>query len=223
MPTITLLKIHAEPPPLRVDRDGTLRVGATRVTLDAILDHFRQGASPEEIARRILILTPADVHTALGYYLRHQAEVDAYLAERARRAGPVPDAVTDRPPPVPATREQPEAKPEQSEEASPRAAPHAPTTDWRLWAEITVAVIVVAAGISWMADPSGNSLPGFLAYLIRFPVTEFLRCFHANDAGGAIYYAALIVFLEILPAVTLGWVLQAFVVMGVGAYRKRKR
>ncbi len=80
------ITLHADPVPLRLDAAGALRVGPSRVTLDVLLHYHRQGMMPEEIARGLDTLTPADVHGALGYYLRHQAEIDAYLRDRAAEA-----------------------------------------------------------------------------------------------------------------------------------------
>jgi hypothetical protein len=37
--------------PLREDPDGTIRVGHSRVTLQAVVDAYQQGASPEEIRK----------------------------------------------------------------------------------------------------------------------------------------------------------------------------
>ena len=37
--------------PLVADAYGTLRVGATRVTLDVVVAAFEQGATPEEIVQ----------------------------------------------------------------------------------------------------------------------------------------------------------------------------
>src|SRR5579871_511968 len=81
--TITL---HAGPVPLCVDDTGTIRVGQSRVTLDVLLQYARMGMSPEEIARGLDTLTLADVHGALAYYFRHQAEVDNYLYRREEEA-----------------------------------------------------------------------------------------------------------------------------------------
>src|SRR5437588_9473797 len=81
--TITL---HADPVPLRVDDTGAIRVGQSRVTLDVLLQYWRLGMKPEEIARGLDTLTLADVHGALAYYLRHQAEMDTYLRQREEEA-----------------------------------------------------------------------------------------------------------------------------------------
>jgi uncharacterized protein (DUF433 family) len=77
--TITL---HADPMPLRVDDTDTIRVGQSRVTLDVLVQYWRTGMKPEEIARGLDTLTLADVHGALAYYFRHQSEMDDYLRRR---------------------------------------------------------------------------------------------------------------------------------------------
>ena len=50
----------ATPPPLRLDSNGTLYVGETRVPLDTVVGVYEMGASPEEIVRRYDTLRLAD-------------------------------------------------------------------------------------------------------------------------------------------------------------------
>lgn len=95
------LTIHADPAPIRTDADGTLRVGGTRVTLDVLLAHYGEGASAEDIAERFPVLTLADVHAALAYYLRHCEEVDGFLAEQRRQADDALRALGERHQPWP--------------------------------------------------------------------------------------------------------------------------
>jgi uncharacterized protein (DUF433 family) len=79
--------------PLRLDVDGVVRVGATRVTMDTVVDAFNEGFEAEEIVRHYPVLTLADVYATIAYYLQHRADVDDYLAQRRtsaealRRAG----------------------------------------------------------------------------------------------------------------------------------------
>ena len=80
------LTLHADPVPLRVDEAGTARVGSTRVTLDTVIQRFHQGDSPETLAQSFAPLPLADVYAVIGYYLRHRAEVDAYLLRQEREA-----------------------------------------------------------------------------------------------------------------------------------------
>lgn len=78
--------------PLRVDEGDVIRVGNTRVTLQAVIADFHRGASPEEIAHHFSALNLSEVYLVIGYYLQNRAEVDAYvqrqrqLADEVRRA-----------------------------------------------------------------------------------------------------------------------------------------
>ena len=68
--------------PLAVDADGVMRIGNTRVTLDTVIAAFTDGATAEEIVQQYPSLHLADVYSVIGYYLRHTAEVAAYLQQR---------------------------------------------------------------------------------------------------------------------------------------------
>jgi uncharacterized protein (DUF433 family) len=80
------LTIDAEPLPLQADADGVVRVGGTRVTLDTIVVAFQQGATAEEIAEQYPAVALSDVYAAIAFYLRHRADVEAYLAEGNRQS-----------------------------------------------------------------------------------------------------------------------------------------
>lgn len=81
-----MLTVGADLVPLRAEEDGTLRVGETRVTLDIVIAAFQQGMRPEELGQEVDVLELADIYAVVAFYLRHQAEVDDYLAERKERA-----------------------------------------------------------------------------------------------------------------------------------------
>jgi uncharacterized protein (DUF433 family) len=93
--TVTL---HADPLPLRVDETGTIRVGASRVTLDVLLADYRKGMSPQEIVRQLDTLDLADVYAAIAYYHRHQQEIEQYLRRRTREAQALRRTVEDAQP-----------------------------------------------------------------------------------------------------------------------------
>ena len=78
------LAVIPETVPLRTDKSGVVRVGTTRVPLDTVVHVFKTGASAEEIVERFPTLALADVYSTIGYYLRHQEDVDRYLRERER-------------------------------------------------------------------------------------------------------------------------------------------
>lgn len=80
------LTLAADPLPLRLDQGGTYRVGPTRIRLDSVVYLHNQGSSAAQIVSEYPSLELADVHAVISYYLRHKAEVDAYLIERERVA-----------------------------------------------------------------------------------------------------------------------------------------
>lgn len=81
-----MLGIATDPFPLRIDSGGAVRVGRTRVRLDTVIYAYTHGRTPEEIVESFDSLDLADVFTVIGYYLRHRAEVDAFLEENQREA-----------------------------------------------------------------------------------------------------------------------------------------
>ena len=57
---------------------GKPRIDGHRITVKHIvLDHQRQGLSPDEIVSAYPSLTLSDVYAALAYYHDHRAEIDA--------------------------------------------------------------------------------------------------------------------------------------------------
>ena len=78
--------------PLRTDEGGVIRIGNTRVTLQAIVADFHRGASPEEIAYHYSALSLSDVYLVVGYYLRERIEVDAYVRQQRMLADEARDA-----------------------------------------------------------------------------------------------------------------------------------
>jgi uncharacterized protein (DUF433 family) len=80
------LPFDAEPPPLRVDEGGAVRVGNTRISLDLIVEQYENGMTPEDLVRAYDTLVLADVYAAVAYYLRHRDEVRAYLRRRQEEA-----------------------------------------------------------------------------------------------------------------------------------------
>ena len=76
----------AEPIPLITDASGVVRINNIRVTLDTVITAFLEGATAEEIMEQYTSLQLSDVYSVIGYYLKHQAEVDTYLVERQHLA-----------------------------------------------------------------------------------------------------------------------------------------
>ncbi len=80
---MTLLEtLEPKAPPIRMDESGTLRIGNSRVTLDSIIYHYRNGASPEAIQDSFDSLTVDEVYAAISYYLDNRMVVEEYLNVR---------------------------------------------------------------------------------------------------------------------------------------------
>jgi uncharacterized protein (DUF433 family) len=83
------LDLEAAPLPLSRDADGVIRVGGTRISLDTVVGAYLDGATADAIAEQYPSVSPADVYTAIGFYLRHRSQVEAYLRDRRTRADQV--------------------------------------------------------------------------------------------------------------------------------------
>ena len=59
--------------------DDAIRIAGTRVGIERVVEDYRAGASPEEIALRYPTLTLEQIHATITYYLAHPDHVDAYL------------------------------------------------------------------------------------------------------------------------------------------------
>jgi uncharacterized protein (DUF433 family) len=83
---LELNALVAQPPPLRQDEAGGIRVGSTRVSLDSVIYDFKNGIGAEEIVMRYPSLKLEDVYAVIAYYLWYRQEIEAYLLERQRQA-----------------------------------------------------------------------------------------------------------------------------------------
>jgi uncharacterized protein (DUF433 family) len=81
-----LFPLSAEPPPLRVDEGGVVRIGKGRISLDLVVEQYENGTTPEDLVRAYDTLELADVHAVIAYYLRHKVEVLDYLKKRGAEA-----------------------------------------------------------------------------------------------------------------------------------------
>lgn len=68
--------------PLKTDEHGVIRVGETRVTLETVVESFRDGATAEEIVQQYPSLDLADIYAVLAYYLQEREEVETYLKKQ---------------------------------------------------------------------------------------------------------------------------------------------
>ena len=67
--------------PLSEDPPGVFRVGESRVLLELVISAFKQGESPEGIARSYRSLQLADIYAVISRYLANPAPFDEYLRQ----------------------------------------------------------------------------------------------------------------------------------------------
>lgn len=77
--------IAPEPVPLVRDLAGRLMVAGTRISLDVLVADFKRGKTPEWFHDAYQTVALANVYAIFAYYLRHRAEVEAYLVRRNER------------------------------------------------------------------------------------------------------------------------------------------
>jgi uncharacterized protein (DUF433 family) len=81
-----MVAIHPIETPIRVDKDGVLRVGQTRVVIDLVVYAHEQGFTPEEIVEQFDVLNLSDIYGVIAYYLGHKEEIQDYIQERKTQA-----------------------------------------------------------------------------------------------------------------------------------------
>lgn len=82
---MTAAALEPEPVLLTRDEAGRLLVIGTRVPLDTLVTAFERGESPESIHESYPTVSLGDIYAIFTYCVRHRADVNAYLAERAGR------------------------------------------------------------------------------------------------------------------------------------------
>ena len=78
------LALAVDPVPLVAAEDGrVIRVAGTRVNLETIIESYKAGSTPEQIAEDFSAVALADVYAVIAYYLHHPDEVESYLLRSA--------------------------------------------------------------------------------------------------------------------------------------------
>jgi uncharacterized protein (DUF433 family) len=83
--------------PLRLTEDGTIRVADSRVSLDSVVQHYKLGASAEQIVQKFPALELADVYAAISYYLNHEETVEEYLRQQEAEGDEVQKGIESDP------------------------------------------------------------------------------------------------------------------------------
>ncbi|OJV31353.1 MAG: hypothetical protein BGO26_02200 [Actinobacteria bacterium 69-20] len=90
---MTAAVIEPEPVPLVRDQAGRLMVPGTRIPLDVLVAAFKRGKTPEAVHDSYETVSLGDVYAIFTYYLRHRAEVEAYLAEQERDGAEIQEQI----------------------------------------------------------------------------------------------------------------------------------
>lgn len=90
---MTAAAIEPEPVPLVRDQAGRLMVPGTRISLDVLVADFGRGKTPEAVHDSYETVSLADVYAIFTFYLRHRAEVEAYLAEQEREDAQIQERI----------------------------------------------------------------------------------------------------------------------------------
>src|SRR5260370_34403014 len=83
--------------PLIQEKDGTVHVTGSRVTLDTLVGAFRKGATAEQIQDSFTSLSLQEIYAVIAYYLEHRPEVDSYLERRREEAALTRKEIESRP------------------------------------------------------------------------------------------------------------------------------
>jgi uncharacterized protein (DUF433 family) len=108
--------------PLTTTEFGTIRVGLSRVSLDSIVYHFKQGATAERIAESFPSLDLADIYAVIAYYLANRESVEEYLRGQEAEADALQQQIESDPKQLKATNQL-------RERIRARQAAQQPTTD----------------------------------------------------------------------------------------------
>jgi len=83
--------------PLTQWEDGTIRITGTRVTLDAIVNQFKLGATAEQIHDSFPAASLKDIYGSFYYYSANTETVNAYMREQQKAAADTRQWVESQP------------------------------------------------------------------------------------------------------------------------------
>ncbi len=82
--------------PLVLGDDGTIRITGSRVTLDAVVREFQNGATAEQVQQDFPSVQLPDIYSVIAYYLRHSDVVEQYLREQEQIAAQTQEFIESR-------------------------------------------------------------------------------------------------------------------------------
>ncbi len=82
---------------LQKNEEGTIIIANSRVSLDSVVNHFKLGASAEQIVQKFPSLELADVYGAISYFLNNKSEVEKYLQKQETEADQLQQEIESNP------------------------------------------------------------------------------------------------------------------------------
>jgi len=86
-------QVAAPPLPVRVEPNGAVRIGDTRVTLEVVLEAFLQGETPEQVVEGYPTLSLADVCCLYAYYCANTQLFEEYLESSRQQSQAIREAI----------------------------------------------------------------------------------------------------------------------------------
>ena len=77
-----VFEVLSDEPVIEAWEDGSVRIAGTRLLLDLVIEPYKAGHRPEEIAEWFGPRPLAPLYGAIAYYHAHTEQVEAYLARR---------------------------------------------------------------------------------------------------------------------------------------------
>lgn len=109
---------HTLPSPFRLDGQGVVRIGRSRIPIDLVIAQYHAGMTPEALIQAYDSLSLADVYSAIAAYLLHRDEFDRYLANRQSEADTIQASIESKQAVAPSQ--------DSSAQRNPRMTPHVP-------------------------------------------------------------------------------------------------
>ena len=81
-----VFEVLSDEPVIEAWEDGSVRIAGTRLLLDLVIEPYKAGHRPEEIAEWFGPRPLAPLYGAIAYYHAHMEQVEAYLARRHEQA-----------------------------------------------------------------------------------------------------------------------------------------
>jgi uncharacterized protein (DUF433 family) len=77
---ISIRPVHLEDY-FEIIEPGAIRIKGHRIGIEHVVERYKNGLSPEQIAQDFPGLNLEKIYATITYYLHHKAEIDAYIVD----------------------------------------------------------------------------------------------------------------------------------------------